>query len=414
MTAAVAYLLGTPREHVVDPETLRDVPTRPADLAGWLTERQDEPIPLDPAAERRYRTDIGVAARMAGQLDLAEQQLFVAAELAARESPATALRARIRLAQVWQWQGRLAAAGAEFDDCVAAAATPADRALAHQHAGRCAYDGNDFDRAAGHFHAALRLRMASGAEHSLIESCRIALDAADTSRTALATAAELDRLVPEAHQRIRHMLRNSRLLPERPLHFGVLVELRALLLAGPVSNDVVAGLFRYEPRIDDDITELADEGWLTRDDDTIAATPRCVGLLEWLMAAASIALRAAWGRPIAEVAMVDKLVRGAVGTSAGPVFDALATVDPQGGPAVRLFERCNALRHHRADAHAAAWASVGLTATSVTAVPIDDPVRRDVERATNRVASRPYRSLSTVERAELVRLLRGLPGPAGD
>jgi hypothetical protein len=42
-------------------------------------------------------------------------------------------------------------------------------------------------------------------------------------------------------------------------------------------------------------------------------------------------------------------------------------------------------------------------------VPADDPVRRQVAAATTRVAARPYRLLSTVDRAELVGLLRRLP-----
>jgi hypothetical protein len=45
----------------------------------------------------------------------------------------------------------------------------------------------------------------------------------------------------------------------------------------------------------------------------------------------------------------------------------------------------------------------------VAGVPPHDPVRRQVETATNRIAARPYRPLSPPERAELVALLRSLP-----
>lgn len=405
MTAAVARFVGTPREHVVDPETLREAPMRPAELTEWLAVRRDAPIPAEPASERRHRTDIGEAARIAGELDIAEQQLFLAAELAARETPAIALRARIRLAHVWQWQGRYAEADEELADCVRVAATPADRAFAHQHAGMCEYDLGDVDRAAAHFQAAARWYAAAGAQADLVEWAGIGLDAADACRTAIAMATALDRLVPQAHARIRDVLSNGDVLAERPPRLGALVELRPLLLAGPVAMDVVNGLFRYQPGINGDITRLERGGWLVRSPHAVTATSRCVAMLEAINMAAGIALREWWGRPEQELARVDAVVCGAVGTSAGPVFDALATVDPRGGPAVRLFERCNALRYHRADAHAAAWQAVGLTATSVALVPSADPVRRDVETVTNRLASRPYRPLSTVERDGLVTAL---------
>src|SRR5262249_4852142 len=207
-----------------------------------------------------------VAARLSGDLATAERELGRAVELAKAESPDTALRARIRLAHVWQYQGCYAEAAAEFDACLAEAVTPADRGFAHQHAGKCAYDAGDVDRAAAHFQAALGLRVFYDADAELIESSRTALDAADACRTSIAVAGELDRLVPGAHHRIRDTLRALNLLPERPPHFGALVELRGLLLMGPVSDTVVAGLFRYHPEIDAGITELVDEGWLARTD----------------------------------------------------------------------------------------------------------------------------------------------------
>jgi tetratricopeptide (TPR) repeat protein len=408
VTDDTAYLAGTAREHIIDPETLREVPTHPAALVAWVADAAHSQSPADPVVERRFRTELGVAARLAGELALAERQLSRAAELAATESPAIALRARLRLAHVHQWQGRYAEAGAEFIRCVNAAATPADRAFAHHHAGKCAYDAGDFDRAAAHFQAALRLRVASGAEPGLTESSKVALDAADACRTAIVVATELDRLVPGGHRRIRDELRRAP-LSRKPSHFGVLVEMRCLLLAGPVSLQVVAGLFRYAEDIGDAIEELITEGWLKRSANAVAATPIAMAALDALRAAAGRALEPRWGPPLDLLARMNGIVVGAIGSSAGPVFDALATVEPPAGPAVRLFERCNALRHHRADAHAAAWYSVGLTATSVAEVSPTDPVRADVETATNRVASRAFRSLSTVERTELHERLRELP-----
>lgn len=318
MTAAVARFVGTPREHVVDPETLREAPMRPAELTEWLAVRRDAPIPAEPASERRHRTDIGEAARIAGELDIAEQQLFLAAELAARETPAIALRARIRLAHVWQWQGRYAEADEELADCVRVAATPADRAFAHQHAGMCAYDLGDVDRAAAHFQAAARWYAAAGAQADLVEWAGIGLDAADACRTAIAMATALDRLVPQAHARIRDVLSNGDVLAERPPRLGALVELRPLLLAGPVAMDVVNGLFRYQPGINGDITRLERGGWLVRSPHAVTATSRCVAMLEAINMAAGIALREWWGRPEQELARVDAVVCGARRHVTGP------------------------------------------------------------------------------------------------
>lgn len=406
MTRVVVHLAGTPHEYVIDPETLRDVPTRPAELAGWLDLALDAPIPTDVIAERRYRTDVGVAARMLRDLELAEQQLYVAAELARRESRTSALRARIRLANVWHWQGRFAAAADEFDACVAAAGTPAERAFAHQHAGKCAYDMNEFDRAMGHFHAALRLRAEGAAPFDLTESSRIALDAADACRVALAVENEIGRLLPDVTRRIKAVLLSENLLTDRPRRLGPLVELRGLLLAAPVPIDLVTGMFAQD--ICPDIDDLVMTGWLDRFGHTITPSQRCVALLETVRSATSIALRELWGEPAAALARVGAVVCGAIGTSRGQIFDALATRDPCGSTALQLFDRCDALRHHRFDAYTAALRSVGLTPRSARTVPADDPVHHDVAAATNRAAARPYRPLSTVDRDGLVAELRRL------
>ncbi|HEY0807368.1 MAG TPA: hypothetical protein VGD84_20045 [Pseudonocardiaceae bacterium] len=189
----------------------------------------------------------------------------------------------------------------------------------------------------------------------------------------------------------------------------MLVELRGPLSDGPVSLQVVAGLFRYAEHIVDAVDDLVAAGWLRRSANAVVATANTQAVLDALRGAAGRALDEAWGLPLELLARMETVVRAAVGTSIGPVFDALAAVDPPAGPAVKLFERCNALRHHRADAHAAAWLAVGLTATSVAQVPTTDPVRQDVETRTNRIASRAFRPLSTVERSELCAMLRRLP-----
>jgi tetratricopeptide (TPR) repeat protein len=128
------------------------------------------------------------------RLDVAESQLATALELALRHgSPAQAVLARARYAHVLQWQGRFDEATAEFQRCLASAADAGGRAhLVYQHAGKCAYDLCDWTAAVTHFREALRLREALG-DPELIESARLALDAADACATASAAAAQLHR-----------------------------------------------------------------------------------------------------------------------------------------------------------------------------------------------------------------------------
>ncbi len=129
----------------IDPETLRDVPD---EYEAW--------------------TQIGVAARMLGELELAERALTKAFEL----RPSTA--ARLRLAHVFQWQGRFAEAHAEFRR---AYETGEIRDFVHQHWGKCYFDEQRYALAREHFAKALELR--EGGDPALIESTRVALTAAD-------------------------------------------------------------------------------------------------------------------------------------------------------------------------------------------------------------------------------------------
>ncbi|WP_212746181.1 hypothetical protein, partial [Nonomuraea sp. KC401] len=72
--------------------------------------------------------------------------------------------------------------------------------------------------------------------------------------------------------------------------------------------------------------------------------------------------------------------------------------EPEGtSPGVLLFNRIAALRHHRADAHAAAWQAERLTAPEIVALA-DGPLRARIEAGTNVRAAQPYRILSEDER----------------
>ncbi|RKN49661.1 hypothetical protein D7223_07905 [Micromonospora endolithica] len=97
-------------------------------------------------------------------------------------------------------------------------------------------------------------------------------------------------------------------------------------------------------------------------------------------------------------------------TTGGPAFRAVAPVyEPPDAPAaLRLTARLGALRHHRADAHRAAWRAAGLTVDEIRALP-DGPRRRAIEDDTNRRDEPIYAALTADERLELLAGLGALP-----
>jgi hypothetical protein len=95
----------------------------------------------------------------------------------------------------------------------------------------------------------------------------------------------------------------------------------------------------------------------------------------------------------------------------GPAFAAMSPVyEPaDASPALRVTSRMGALRHHRADAHRAAWAAAGLTLPELLALP-DGPQRQAIEEETNRRDAPIYQALSEQERWEFLAILAALPG----
>ena len=384
-----------PFEHRIDPETLREVPRHPAELADWLDLQLARPAPDD----YQWLTRTGLAARLLDRLDLAERQLARAVELA---EPHQLVAARIRLADVHQWQGRLELADREFADCLARVTGPLE-SFAHQHAGKCAYELGDWARARDHFGTALRLRAA--ADPDLVGSSAEALDAADACLTAASVAVELDRLVPGLHRRcaatgaLRHV--------DRPLEVGALIELAGLLRFGPVPLAVAREVHRYEPGIDAALTALAGTGWLALGPDVIAATPRALPLLAAINDLHAGVAAELWPDPTPVLSTVDALLP--VLADGWPVTAAMTRSRSGDGPAARLFDGLRALRYHRADAHAAAWRAEGLTAAQVVALDRADPVRRRIETGTDRLAARAYRRLPAADRDAFLTRLRALP-----
>ncbi|MGK5737812.1 hypothetical protein [Micromonospora sp. URMC 103] len=97
--------------------------------------------------------------------------------------------------------------------------------------------------------------------------------------------------------------------------------------------------------------------------------------------------------------------------AAGAAFAATAPpYEPDGTPpGVLLLNRLGTLRHHRADAHAAAWSAAGHTARSVAALP-PGPERLAIDLETDRRAAGPYAVLTAEERLTVLADLAALPG----
>lgn len=128
-----------------------------------------------------------------------------------------------------------------------------------------------------------------------------------------------------------------------------------------------------------------------------------------------------WDRKLAEtmpgLAVVPRLAElvgrllAAGQATGGPAFRAMAPVhEPTDATdALRLTTRLGALRHHRADAHRAAWTAAGLTLAQLRALAPDSSQRQAVEEETNRLDEPIYQALSPRERDELLAGLGALP-----
>jgi hypothetical protein len=97
--------------------------------------------------------------------------------------------------------------------------------------------------------------------------------------------------------------------------------------------------------------------------------------------------------------------------SGGPVFAAFtpAWEPPGASSAAVLVARLEALRHHRADAHRAAWGAAGLTVGQIEVLG-SGPVWEAVEAETDRLDAPVYGGLDAGERVALL----GALGALGD
>ncbi|HEY0735936.1 MAG TPA: hypothetical protein VGD69_13570 [Herpetosiphonaceae bacterium] len=156
-----------------------EVASRPAEMRraiGWLSERL---AGLDRRQRARVCGLCGVYARILRDFDAAHAFLHQALDLAAQLGDERLLfNNRIRLAHVYQWQAQYARSNELFENLLA---TSHDQPLLaslldflYQHAGKNAFDQQQYDRAEHYLREALRLRRVKG-DLALIESTEHAL-----------------------------------------------------------------------------------------------------------------------------------------------------------------------------------------------------------------------------------------------
>lgn len=198
---------------------------------------------------------------------------------------------------------------------------------------------------------------------------------------------------------------------------GVLVELRSALLAGPVDRSTAEAVARYFPPggLDEELRAQVDQGMLAVDEagGRIALTGRGAVVVNELYDVHAEVTAEAWSGHEAEVRALHDLagrLLEAARPTAGPALAGMGRPHERVGDPVTLvlFNRLSALRYHRADAHAAAWAAAGHTPeTIVAAAP--GPERDAVEADTNRRAAPPYAALTPDERLRFLADLAALP-----
>jgi hypothetical protein len=116
-------------------------------------------------------------------------------------------------------------------------------------------------------------------------------------------------------------------------------------------------------------------------------------------------------RDVEELCRMLGLLLEAGAATGGPAFAAMAPAYEPGdaSPALRASTRLGALRHHRADAHRAAWQSAGLTLEQLRALDPDSTERIAIEDDTNRRDAPIYAALTEAERWRFLAILAALP-----
>lgn len=222
----------------------------------------------------------------------------------------------------------------------------------------------------------------------------------------------VDRVHRAVHDRSRDLAGAAALRESGAPRVGLLLTLRFALLGGGLPRAAFPLASRYDPA--DGVLAAVDDlvagGWLVPDDDDVLRPDERAAALLHRLYDLHAQGSAGWPADLAApVATAGRLLDAAAATG-GPAFTAFAPPFERRGdpPGVLLFNRLAALRYHRSDAHAAAWAARGLTAAEVVALPADTPVRREIEADTDRRAAPPYAALTPAERLAFLAALAAL------
>lgn len=198
---------------------------------------------------------------------------------------------------------------------------------------------------------------------------------------------------------------------------GALVELRLALPLRAVGPEGFAAVARYvaDPDRRDELAAQVDQGMLhVAGDGSITATARGQSYLADLFTLHSeIAGQVLTARAGALEALTDlagRMLEAATASGGAAFSTQYPPWEPPGaGSALLLFNRLAALRYHRADAHAAAWAAAGHSVASIRA--LDGLARDAVEAETNRRAAPPLAALDDGEQTAFLAGLAGLATP---
>ncbi|MNJ94750.1 Tetratricopeptide repeat protein [compost metagenome] len=169
-------------EFSYDERTLREVPKDLEHLRAYIQELRDAlPRAIDPKNKVSILGEIGTLLRSAGELFLAEQSLEEALSLVQSHSLGLQweIQQKIRLAHVFQWQGRFDRSNGLFSEvmeiCRRDGQVKNYLPFALQHSGKNFFDQGLWREALALFEEALALRMAQGAAQDQIESSQLAL-----------------------------------------------------------------------------------------------------------------------------------------------------------------------------------------------------------------------------------------------
>ena len=199
---------------------------------------------------------------------------------------------------------------------------------------------------------------------------------------------------------------------------GLMIDLRNVLAAGralgPEIVQVSPYLYRDTDAVLDSLRRSAEAGLLeTTDGAHFVASERGRSLLDELAAQHTAVLGERWAAHTDRVDRLNDVVGRLLAACAGSRGVGWETYFPIYEPAgtashVVLLNRLQLLRHHRADAHVAAWQAAWLTAQEIVTMP-SGAERDAIEENTSARAALPYAEISAEERLTMLADLAALP-----